>query len=167
MADIRPSEISEILKNEIKGFEGQISVRETGRVLSCGDGIARIYGLRQRGLGRVARIPASDLRDGAQPRRGQRRRRAVRRSAGDPRGRRGQAHRPHRRSAGRRRAARARRQRAGPADRRQGTDQDRPRRGGSRSRRPASSTASRSRSRCRPGSRRSTRCSRSAAVSAS
>ena len=46
MADIRPSEISEILKNEIKGFEGSIAVRETGSVLSCGDGIARIYGLR-------------------------------------------------------------------------------------------------------------------------
>ena len=40
MAEIRPSEISEILKGEIKGFEGNIAVRETGRVLTCGDGIA-------------------------------------------------------------------------------------------------------------------------------
>ncbi len=59
MADIRPSEISEILKNEIKGFEGSIAVRETGRVLSCGDGIARIYGLQNAASGRAARISPS------------------------------------------------------------------------------------------------------------
>jgi len=53
MAEIRPSEISEILKNEIKGFEGSISIRETGRVLSCGDGIARIYGLQNAALGEL------------------------------------------------------------------------------------------------------------------
>src|SRR5215467_15933767 len=46
MAEIRPAEISEILRNEIRGFEGSVMVRETGRVLSCGDGIARIYGLQ-------------------------------------------------------------------------------------------------------------------------
>ncbi|MGC1341434.1 MAG: F0F1 ATP synthase subunit alpha, partial [Candidatus Binataceae bacterium] len=57
MADIRPSEISEILKNEIKGFEGQISVRETGRVLSCGDGIARIYGLDNAASGELLEFP--------------------------------------------------------------------------------------------------------------
>ncbi len=57
MADIRPSEISEILKNEIKGFEGSISVRETGRVLSCGDGIARIYGLQNAALGELLEFP--------------------------------------------------------------------------------------------------------------
>jgi len=57
MADIRPSEISEILKNEIKGFEGQISVRETGRVLSCGDGIARIYGLENAASGELLEFP--------------------------------------------------------------------------------------------------------------
>ncbi|HVA79422.1 MAG TPA: F0F1 ATP synthase subunit alpha, partial [Candidatus Binataceae bacterium] len=57
MADIRPSEISEILKNEIKGFEGQISVRETGRVLSCGDGIARIHGLENAASGELLEFP--------------------------------------------------------------------------------------------------------------
>src|SRR6202045_4608645 len=57
MADIRPSEISEILKNEIKGFEGSISVRETGRVLSCGDGIARIYGLQNAAFGELLEFP--------------------------------------------------------------------------------------------------------------
>src|ERR1700677_1211042 len=57
MAEIRPSEISEILKNEIKGFEGSISVRETGRVLSCGDGIARIYGLQNAALAELLEFP--------------------------------------------------------------------------------------------------------------
>ena len=41
MAEIRPSEISDILRTEIKGFEATVAVRETGRVLSCGDGNAR------------------------------------------------------------------------------------------------------------------------------
>src|SRR5271154_6372484 len=57
MAEIRPSEISEILKNEIKGFEGSISIRETGRVLSCGDGIARIYGLQNAALAELLEFP--------------------------------------------------------------------------------------------------------------
>src|ERR1700687_4180053 len=57
MAEIRPSEISDILRNEIKGFEGSIAVRETGRVLSCGDGIARIYGLQNAALGELLEFP--------------------------------------------------------------------------------------------------------------
>ena len=57
MAVIRPSEISEILRNEIKGFEGSVVVRETGRVLSCGDGIARIYGLQNAESGELLEFP--------------------------------------------------------------------------------------------------------------
>jgi F-type H+-transporting ATPase subunit alpha len=59
MADIRPSEISEILKDEIKGFEGRVDVRETGRVLSCGDGIARVYGLQNAAYGELLEFPHS------------------------------------------------------------------------------------------------------------
>src|SRR5260370_41926521 len=61
MADIRPSEISEILKNEIKGFEGSIPVRATGRVLSCGDGIARIYGWQNAAYGVRLEFPPQIL----------------------------------------------------------------------------------------------------------
>ncbi|MGO9452681.1 MAG: F0F1 ATP synthase subunit alpha [Candidatus Binataceae bacterium] len=57
MADIRPSEISEILKGEIKGFEGAIAVRETGRVLSCSDGIARVYGLQNASFSELLEFP--------------------------------------------------------------------------------------------------------------
>ena len=59
MAEIRPSEISEILREQIKGFEGGIAVRDTGKVLSCGDGIARIYGLQNAAAGELLEFPHS------------------------------------------------------------------------------------------------------------
>jgi F-type H+-transporting ATPase subunit alpha len=59
MAEIRPSEISDILREEIKGFEAHVDVRETGRVLSCGDGIARIYGLQNAAAGELLEFPHS------------------------------------------------------------------------------------------------------------
>jgi len=43
--DIKPGEITDILKREIKDYEREIDVAETGTVLSSGDGIARVYGL--------------------------------------------------------------------------------------------------------------------------
>src|SRR3989338_5350428 len=45
--EIRASEISRIIKTQIKDFEKKIDVAETGTVLSVGDGVARIYGLDQ------------------------------------------------------------------------------------------------------------------------
>jgi F-type H+-transporting ATPase subunit alpha len=43
--DIRASEISAILKEQIKNFGKEAEVSEIGQVLSVGDGIARVYGL--------------------------------------------------------------------------------------------------------------------------
>ena len=43
---IRAEEISKIIKDQIKGYEKEVDVAETGTILSVGDGIARIYGLR-------------------------------------------------------------------------------------------------------------------------
>lgn len=43
--DIRAAEISSLLKEQIKNFDGDASMAETGRVLSVGDGIARVHGL--------------------------------------------------------------------------------------------------------------------------
>jgi F-type H+-transporting ATPase subunit alpha len=43
--DIKPGEITDILKREIKNYDREIDVAETGTVLSAGDGIARVYGL--------------------------------------------------------------------------------------------------------------------------
>ncbi|MCZ6447338.1 MAG: F0F1 ATP synthase subunit alpha [Alphaproteobacteria bacterium] len=45
--DIRPAEISAILKQQIANFGTEAEVAEVGQVLSVGDGIARIYGLDQ------------------------------------------------------------------------------------------------------------------------
>ncbi|RLA97677.1 MAG: F0F1 ATP synthase subunit alpha [Deltaproteobacteria bacterium] len=50
---IRAEEISEIIERQIRGFEKDIDVSETGVVISVGDGIARIYGLE--------RVMASEL----------------------------------------------------------------------------------------------------------
>ena len=43
--DIQPSEISKILKEEIKNFGSESEITEVGQVLSVGDGIARVHGL--------------------------------------------------------------------------------------------------------------------------
>ena len=46
MVLIQPEEISSIIKNKIDNYELQTEVSNTGTVLEIGDGIARIYGLR-------------------------------------------------------------------------------------------------------------------------
>ena len=43
--EINPSEVTKILKEQIKKFGDKTEVSEVGQVLSVGDGIARIYGL--------------------------------------------------------------------------------------------------------------------------
>ncbi len=45
MSQIKPSEVSEILKKQIEGFKSEVELEEVGSVLQVGDGIARIYGL--------------------------------------------------------------------------------------------------------------------------
>jgi F-type H+/Na+-transporting ATPase subunit alpha len=45
MADIKPAEVSAILKQQIEGFKSETAFEEVGTVLQVGDGIARIYGL--------------------------------------------------------------------------------------------------------------------------
>src|SRR6058998_2103264 len=43
---INVAEITSVLKREIAGFESKLNVSEVGTVIEVGDGIARIYGLR-------------------------------------------------------------------------------------------------------------------------
>jgi F-type H+/Na+-transporting ATPase subunit alpha len=47
MADVRPEEISAILKQQLSGFSTAAQLEETGTVLQVGDGIARVYGLNK------------------------------------------------------------------------------------------------------------------------
>jgi F-type H+-transporting ATPase subunit alpha len=55
--EIRAAEISAILKEQIAGFGAEAEVAEVGRVLSVGDGIARIYGLDQVQAGEMVEFP--------------------------------------------------------------------------------------------------------------
>ncbi len=55
--DIKASEVSSILKEQIKGFDQKSEVSEIGQVLSVGDGIARIYGLDNVQAGEMVEFP--------------------------------------------------------------------------------------------------------------
>ena len=44
---IRPEEITQILKTQLSNFEKRLDVSETGTVVSVGDGVAKIYGLEK------------------------------------------------------------------------------------------------------------------------
>jgi F-type H+-transporting ATPase subunit alpha len=55
--DIRASEISSILKEQIKNFGKEAEVSEIGQVLSVGDGIARVYGLDKVQAGEMVEFP--------------------------------------------------------------------------------------------------------------
>src|SRR6266704_6626324 len=55
--EIRPAEISDVIKRQISEYGREIEVRETGRVLSAGDGIARIYGLDKVAAGELLEFP--------------------------------------------------------------------------------------------------------------
>ncbi len=50
---IRASEISDIIKEQIRDYDRSVEVRETGRVLSTGDGIARLHGLDRAAAGEL------------------------------------------------------------------------------------------------------------------
>ena len=60
--DIRPAEISEILKKQIASFDTEANVAETGQVLSVGDGIARVFGLQNVMSGEMVEFPGAGLR---------------------------------------------------------------------------------------------------------
>lgn len=60
--DIRPAEISDILKQQIASFGDEAQVTETGTVLSVGDGIARVYGLSNVMAGEMVEFEATGAR---------------------------------------------------------------------------------------------------------
>ncbi len=45
MAEVKPAEVSAILRQQLSGFKSEQELEEVGTVLQVGDGIARIYGL--------------------------------------------------------------------------------------------------------------------------
>ena len=60
--EIRPAEISQILKSQIANFDTESNVAETGQVLSVGDGIARIFGLTNVMAGELVEFPSAGIK---------------------------------------------------------------------------------------------------------
>ncbi len=59
--NIQASEISKILKQQIKNFGEDTEVAEVGKVLSVGDGIARVYGLDKVQAGEMVEFPGGTM----------------------------------------------------------------------------------------------------------
>jgi len=57
MAQIRADEISQLIKEQLKGYEAAVEVAEVGTVIEVGDGIARIYGLEKVMAGELLELP--------------------------------------------------------------------------------------------------------------
>ncbi len=60
--EIRPAEISDILKKQIASFDTEQNVAETGQVLSVGDGIARVFGLQNVMAGELVEFPSAGVK---------------------------------------------------------------------------------------------------------
>jgi F-type H+-transporting ATPase subunit alpha len=54
---IKAEEISDIIKRQLQGYEAEIDLKEAGRVIEVGDGIARIYGLEKALAGELLEFP--------------------------------------------------------------------------------------------------------------
>jgi F-type H+-transporting ATPase subunit alpha len=55
---IRPEEISGIIKERISNFEAKLKVEEVGTVLTVGDGVARVFGLKNVQAGELVEFPS-------------------------------------------------------------------------------------------------------------
>jgi F-type H+-transporting ATPase subunit alpha len=55
---IKAEEISEVIKRQLQGYEAEIDLKEAGRVIEVGDGVARIYGLEKALAGELLEFPA-------------------------------------------------------------------------------------------------------------
>ena len=60
MAEINPSEVSDILKRQLSSVDAETSLEEVGTVLSVGDGIVNAYGLSNAGLGELVEFESGD-----------------------------------------------------------------------------------------------------------
>ena len=57
MAQINADEITQLLKEQIENYGAEISVDETGTIITLGDGIARIHGLDKAMAGEMLKFP--------------------------------------------------------------------------------------------------------------
>tara|TARA_R110000868_G_scaffold37111_4_gene131316 strand:- start:1194 stop:2810 length:1617 start_codon:yes stop_codon:yes gene_type:complete len=64
MSQVRPDEVSAILRKQLSGFDNEADVYDVGTVLEVGDGIARVYGLSQVEAGELVVLPDSKDENG-------------------------------------------------------------------------------------------------------
>ncbi len=57
MAEVKPDEVSAILRKQLSGFEKEVDIYDVGTVLQVGDGIARVYGLSKVMSGELVEFP--------------------------------------------------------------------------------------------------------------
>jgi len=57
MAEVRPEEVSAILRKQLSGFEKEIDIYDVGTVLQVGDGVARVYGLTKALMSELVEFP--------------------------------------------------------------------------------------------------------------
>ena len=57
MAQVRPEEVSAILRKQLAGFDSEVDVYDVGTVLQVGDGIARVYGLSKVMVSELVEFP--------------------------------------------------------------------------------------------------------------
>ena len=62
MAEIKPDEISAILRQQLSNFDVSAELEEVGTVLQVGDGIARVYGLSNVSSGELVEFENGALR---------------------------------------------------------------------------------------------------------
>ncbi|HKJ47210.1 MAG TPA: F0F1 ATP synthase subunit alpha [Balneolales bacterium] len=59
MSQVRPDEVSAILRKQLSGLEKEADIYDVGTVLEVGDGIARVYGLSKVQAGELVELPDS------------------------------------------------------------------------------------------------------------
>lgn len=64
MSQVRPDEVSAILRKQLTGFDNKAEIYDVGTVLEVGDGIARVYGLSKVQAGELVELPDSLNPDG-------------------------------------------------------------------------------------------------------
>ncbi len=62
MADIKPAEVTAILRQELAGFKTEAEIQEIGSVLQVGDGIARVYGLSNAQSGELVEFTKTGIK---------------------------------------------------------------------------------------------------------
>lgn len=62
MANIKPAEVSAILRKELAGYESETVLEEVGSILQIGDGIARVYGLSNVEAGELVEFEKTGLK---------------------------------------------------------------------------------------------------------